>query len=170
MQNLTYWHFAARDAAVILATYIVWTMFSHHTVGSGALADFTGIAIGGLLAISLHLVHEWGHCLGGFAGRSKMIPGDNMRSAFIFVFNSTENDKKQFLLMSFSGFLGTALVVWFSFYVLPDDQLASRIARGFAVLQVVLAIVIEVPLVVWALVGKGLPPIDKGKHAPGVAA
>ena len=124
--------------------------------------DFTGLLLGAFACLCAHLVHEWGHLLGGLATGSDMEPGKKgWRSLSLFIFNSTSNSKSQFMVMSAAGFAATGLVVWFAFTQVPVEYLASRMLRGFAVLQVVLAVVLEIPLVIWALVGKKLPPIDK---------
>ena len=62
--------------------------------------------------------------------------------------------------MSLGGFIATAMLVWFSYTQLADDQFASRIVRGYSLVQVFLALVLELPLVVWAIVAKELPPLD----------
>lgn len=157
----TFMQLAARDSAIVAVTVLLWFYLAPWSTGSGALGDFTGVVTGAALALCAHLVHEWGHVLGGLAGRSRMQPGVSLKTLSLFVYSSTGNSRRQFMLMSFSGFAATALVVWFCYGLLPDDRLATRIARGYSMVQVFLALVIELPLVIWALLGKSLPPIDK---------
>lgn len=157
----TFTKLALRDATVFAVSLAAWHYLAAYSLGTGALADFVGVAVGAMVALCSHLLHEWGHVIGGFAGRSIMRPGTSMKSLSLFVYSSTGNSKKQFMLMSISGFIATAFVVLFCFFVLPDEYLASRVARGYSLIQVFLAVVLELPLVVWALVGKTLPPVDK---------
>ena len=155
-------HFAVRDAGLLLLAWWLWNLFAGLSAEIGPQGDFVGLMLGALLCLCAHLVHEWGHLLGGFAAGSDMQPGKKgWRSLSLFIYNSTTNSKAQFMVMSVAGFAATGLVVWFAFTQIPVDYLASRILRGFAVLQVVLAIVLEMPLVVWALTGSKLPPLDK---------
>lgn len=153
--------YAIRDVLLLFMAVLVWVLFVKYSAGSGALADFSGLLIGVLLAVVAHLLHEWGHLLGGLAGKSVMVPGGKFTSLSLFVYSSTENTKQQFMLMSFSGFAMTAVVVWIAFAVLPGDYLATHIVRGFSMVQVFLAVFIELPLVIWAAFGKRLPPVDK---------
>ena len=62
--------------------------------------------------------------------------------------------------MSFTGFAATFLVVWAFYTFLPDGLLATRVARGIAMFGLFLLVVIELPLVGWALWGPGLPPVE----------
>lgn len=157
----TFYHLALRDVAVFAATVLVWHYAAAYSQGSGALSDFAGVAVGALVALCSHLLHEWGHVVGGLAGRSVMQPGKSPKSLSLFVYSSKGNSKKQFMLMSVCGFIATGIVVLVCFFVLPDDYLASRVARGYSLIQVALAVVLEFPLVAWALFGKNLPPVDK---------
>lgn len=157
----TFYHLAVRDIVLFAAVFLAWQYVAPYSIGTGAVADFTGVALGAALALCAHLTHEWGHVIGGLAGRSTMRPGKSITTRSLFVYSSTANSRRQFMLMSFSGFLATAIVVGFCFLVLPADFLASRVARGYSLIQVFLALVIEMPLVVWALLGKSLPPVDR---------
>lgn len=153
--------FAVRDGLLFVLAYLLWIVFARYSAGSGAIADFTGLLVGAFVALIAHLLHEWGHLLGALAAGSVMSPGKKFTSLFLFVYSSTANSKQQFLLMSMSGFVMTAVVAWIAFAGLPDDYLATHVVRGFSLIQVFLGVVIEMPLLVWALLGKQLPPIDK---------
>ncbi|MBT8139526.1 MAG: hypothetical protein KJP25_07145 [Gammaproteobacteria bacterium] len=152
--------FVTRDSLLLLVAVLLWFGLAESQRDATALGDFFGVIVGAALVLGAHLLHEWGHLLGGLAGRSAMRPADSFSALSIFAYAPRENSIQQFLLMSFGGFAFTAAVVWFSFAVLPDGYLATHIARGYAVLQVVLALLLEVPLVFWALIRKEIPPID----------
>lgn len=153
--------FAIRDVLLISLAYLVWILFARYSAGAGALADFSGLLVGAVLVLVAHLLHEWGHLLGGLLSRSVMAPSEKFTALSLFLFSSTENSKRQFVLMSCSGFFVTALIVWGVFSLLPDDYLATHIVRGYSLVQVFLLLVIELPLLLWALFGKRLPPVDK---------
>ncbi len=156
-----FYSLALRDALFYLLLTLLWYWLARLSADSGLMADFIGVALGGLTALAFYLFHEWGHVLGGLLSRSRMTAANSLKAITLFVYQTSGNTRGQFLLMSFMGFAATALLVWFSYTQLPDQYLASRIARGFTLVQVFLAVVIELPLVVWALLGKSLPPIDQ---------
>ena len=83
-----------------------------------------------------------------------------VRTLFLFSFDSRRNSLGQFLAMSGAGFAGTALAVaaWYAW--LPSELLATRVARGVGMLSVALTLVLEVPLVAFALLGRGLPSVE----------
>ena len=68
--------------------------------------------------------------------------------------------------MSAGGFVVTGLAVWGAYSGLPSDLLATRVARGVISILAMLAIFIEFPLVIWALVRDDLPPVEAFEPAP----
>ena len=66
----------------------------------------------------------------------------------------------------------TALVTFAFYTFLPDDLLASRVARGVAVVGVFLALFLETPILIYGLLSRrGLPPVEAPGHptAPAIA-
>jgi hypothetical protein len=150
----------ARDIAILALAVLAWPLAAPLTAGTGAISDFTGLLLGLLLGVCGFLVHEWGHLLGVLATRSAVQPPASLRSPFVFTFDSRANSRRQFLIMSFAGFAATALALWVVYGALPPELLASRVARGAVVFLAFLGVVLEVPLVVYALVARKVPPID----------
>jgi len=155
---------ALRDLSIIALALGLWWLLAGYSAGEGALADLTGIVTGTLVGVGAYFVHEWGHLAGALATGSKVEPATSLKSGFLFSFDSKANDRRQFLAMSFSGFAATGLVVWAFYGFLPDEYLATRVARGFAMVGVFLLFTIELPLVGWALLGNGLPPVESPSH------
>lgn len=158
--------FAARDAGIVALALLVWWLLAGRSAAPGPLADFTGFLAGGLLGASAFVLHEWGHLLAAFATRSTVRPGRSLGAPFIFGFDAGRNSLAQFLMMSAGGFAATAAIVW-AFYVhLPDDLLASHVARGAALLLAFLGVTLELPLVAIALHGRAVPAaVDVGAGA-----
>ena len=153
---------ALRDAVFLAVTVALWQLAARFSAGDGALADFTGLLLGLAVGAGGYLLHEWGHLAGALATRSRVAAPETIWSGFLFSFDSRKNGLQQFLVMSAGGFAATAGVV-FAFYVfLPDELLASRVARGVALVGALLTAVIELPLVGYALRGRGLPPVENG--------
>jgi hypothetical protein len=150
----------ARDLAVLAVTVLAWHWAAPLSAGTGAVSDLTGFVLGLLIGACAFLLHEWGHLVGAFAGGSAVQPPSSLRSPFVFTFDSRANSLRQFLVMSFAGFAATAVVVWAAYAALPSDLLATRVARGAVVFLAFLGIVLEVPLVVYSLASRRVPPID----------
>ena len=81
------------------------------------------------------------------SGHTVRAPG-SLRSASLFSFDSRANSRRQFLIMSFSGFAVTGLAVALVYTVLPEGELATRVARGVVLFLTALTVVLEFPLVV----------------------
>ncbi|WP_372750074.1 hypothetical protein [Litorivivens sp.] len=161
MQEVGFAKLALRDGAIVTLAIIGWWLFSRHSAGTGPIADFTGVVLGAGLGFCAHTAHEWGHILGGRLGRSVMRSGTSLTSFSNFVYDSKLNNRPQFLLMSIMGFIPTGVAVWLFFSYLPEGELATHVARGVVLFLVFLGVVLELPLVVWALVRKDLPPVDR---------
>lgn len=156
---------AVRDVAILVLGVALWHGAGHWTSGDDMRADLLGVLLGGWIGLGGYLLHEWGHLTGALLSGSIVEAPTRLTSGFLFSFDSRRNTLRQFLVMSFSGFAATALVVWAFYTFLPDTLLATRVARGIVLVGAVLTIVIEVPLVVYSLLGRGLPPVENGIHA-----
>ena len=153
--------FALRDATLVAVALLVWWVAAHASGGAGPWADFTGVVAGVLVGSTAFVLHEWGHLAGALDPGSVVRGNANLRSSFLFAFDAERNSLRQFLGMSLGGFLVTGLVVWAFYAFLPDDLLASRVARGLALFGVFLGVVLELPLLLFAL-WKGAPPAVPG--------
>ena len=156
---------ALRDLAILAAVVLAWATLAPLTGREGPLADGLGVVLGVGAAICAYLGHEWGHLAGAAATRSRVTGPSTLRSVSLFHFDSKANDRRQFLVMSFAGFAMTGLAIAIVYGALPEGLLATRVARGGVVFLGVLTVVLEVPLVVWALLRNDLPPVD-GFAAP----
>lgn len=152
---------ALRDATLVLLALLAWYFLSSYSAGADAWADFAGVVLGAGLGFCAYTAHEWGHILGGYLSRSVMRPGTSITSFSNFVYDSQKNSRPQFLLMSIMGFIPTGIAVWLFYSYLPEGELATHVARGIVLFLVLLGVVLELPLVIWALVRKDLPPIDR---------
>ena len=152
-----------RDLGVLAAAAVAWWLAAPLSAGEGPLADVTGVLLGFLVGAGAFVLHEWGHLAGAFASRSAVVLGTSLASPSVFTYDSRRNTRGQFLVMSFAGFAATAFAVWAVYALLPDSLLATRVARGLVVFLVVLGVVLEVPLVVYSLLTRRVPPLDRGK-------
>lgn len=165
MQEVGFGKLGLRDAVLASLAILAWWLFSHYSAGAGPLADFTGVVLGAGLVFCAHTAHEWGHIFGGWLGRSAMRSGASLSSFSNFIYDSKRNNRPQFLLMSITGFIPTGIAVWLFYTQLPTGELASDVARGGVLVLVALGVFLELPLVIWALVRRDLPPVDRGAQA-----
>jgi hypothetical protein len=149
---------AARDGGIVALGLGAWWLLAARSAGDGFVADGSGFVAGLALGATAFVLHEWGHVLGGFAGRSRMRASASLASPFVFSF-SPKNSLAQFLAMSFAGFAATAAVLWVFYTQLPDAWLASRVARGAAVFLAFLGVTLELPLVGVALYTRATPGV-----------
>jgi hypothetical protein len=152
-----YAKFAARDASIIAIAAAVWWLVAARSAGTGYVSDFTGFVAGLLVGVSGVLLHEWGHLLAAVACGSVLQVNHNLRSTFIYSFDTRRNSLGQFVIMSLGGLAVTAALV-ISFYVwLPDTLLASRVARGVVLFLAFLGVTLELPLFLFALATRRVP-------------
>jgi hypothetical protein len=151
---------AARDLAIAAIALLAWQLAAPLSAGSGAVGDVSGVVLGFLAGAVAYLAHEYGHLLGAVAARSRVQPGKSLYSPSVFTFESRSNSRAQFLAMSFGGFAATAVAVWVVYAVLPSELLATRVVRGLVLFLTGLAFVLEVPLVIYSLLTRRVPPID----------
>jgi hypothetical protein len=161
-----YARLAARDLAIAALAVLVWRVAAPLSADAGAQGDLTGLVAGLAFGAGAYLAHEWGHLAGAVLGGSTVYPARSLRSAFVFSFDSRANSRRQFLAMSFAGFAATAVAVWIAYGVLPSELLAVRVARGAVALLTLLGLGIELPLVVWSVASRRLPPVETFARQP----
>ena len=99
---------------------------------------------------------------------SHVEPGSSLRSAFVFGVDARRNTFAQVLVKSVSGFVATGRALWVYYGALPAHRLATRVARGAVVFLARLGLVLEVPLVLWGLATRRVPPLVDVHPAPRV--
>ncbi len=152
-----YGKFIARDVIVIGIAALVWWLIAARSAGSGPIADLCGVVAGVMLGVAAYLLHEWGHVVAGLAAGSVMAINHNLRSPSMFSFDTQQNSLRQFVIMSLGGFVVTAVLVFSYYTYLPDTLLATRVARGAVGFLAFLAIILELPLFLYAIVSRGVP-------------
>jgi hypothetical protein len=157
---------AARDAAIVAIAGGLWWLLAGSSAGNGPAADLSGWVAGLAVFAAAYLIHEWGHVAGAFASSSVLHPGPGLHSPSVFRFDTRRNTRPQFLWMSVGGFVATGLLLWAAYALLPDDLLATRVARGGVAFLALLGVVLELPLVVYSLATNKLPPLSRDA-APG---
>ena len=154
----------ARDVVIVAVAGGLWWLGAAASAGTGPLGDLAGVVAGLATGICVFLIHEWGHWLGAVGTGAKVTPARSLASPFLFSFDSRDNSRRQFLLMSFGGWIASALVAALAYALLPGDLFAARVARGVVSLNVFLIVLIELPLVVFSLVTGRVPPVENQRR------
>lgn len=149
--------FLIRDGIIVAVAVTLWWLVAPFSAGTSWIADLAGWVSGLLLTACAYLAHEWSHYLGARATGSRAPLGTRLSTAFLFSFDAESNSLLQFVVMSVSGFVATAIAVWLFYTMLPDAWLATRVARGGVVFLSLLGVVLELPLLLYGIVTGGVP-------------
>jgi len=149
--------FALRDALIVAASLGLWWLLAGYSADGGPMGDLTGWVCGVMLAVCAYLAHEWSHYIGAVVVSSKLTPGTSLASGFLFSFDAEGNSLAQFVTMSIAGFAATAAVLLAYYLFLPDEYLASRVARGGVLFLAFLGVVLELPLLLMGIFKRGVP-------------
>lgn len=139
------WKFALRDAGIVAAAIAFWWLLAGRSAGTGPLADAVGVVAGVLIGASGYLMHEWGHLLAGLASGGRYPLATSLKSPSLFNIDAG-NSVRQFTIMSLGGFAVTIATIATVYTLLPEEWLATRVARGIVVFLAFLTAVLEVPL------------------------
>jgi hypothetical protein len=139
------WKLAARDLAFVGVTLGVWRLDAAVRGGDGVLPLLVAVVAGVLASVAGYLAHEWGHLSAALAGGSVVHLPERVASVFLFNYDTSRNDRRQFVLMSCGGFAASALVIALFLVVLPLDTLAGRVTLTLTLLGVAATFVLELP-------------------------
>ena len=147
--------FLARDGAVLGAT--VALLWLERGVVEGWEAHLLAIAAGVLVAVSGFLAHEWGHLLGAVVSGGSVRAPERLVSVFLFAFDTARSTRRQFLMMSYGGYLGTALSLVVIAVVVDPTRLSGLVAWGLVAVGVLATLALEIPTTVRVARGGALP-------------
>ena len=148
---------AARDVLIAALLIGIWTTDRRLAHGAGAVFWALSLVSGLGYAVMGFLLHEWGHLIGSRLTGSVVHPAPSLLRPLLFHFDTSVNDRRQFLWMSMGGYAASAL--WLTFLVVTADtsRWSDRIALGVVLLGVVGTFVAEVPTTVRVWRGEPLP-------------
>lgn len=147
---------AGRDALVLAVTLAAWH-WALPAAGGGASVAIS-VLLAAMTVLCGFLVHEWGHLLGARLLRARVhFPDSLLASPFLFRFDTSVNNARQFCAMSLGGFVASGLVVLALILWLPHGHLATTLALVLSGLGVLATLVIEFPEFWRVLRGAPLP-------------
>ncbi len=145
---------ALRDTLVAAAALIAFALDDERR-GAGMESVAVSIVCALLGSWTAFAAHEWGHLLGAKARGAVVYPTDRILTVFLFRFDTVRNDARQFLAMSYGGFLASAFVLVGALTALPLDRLSGRLTLGVILLGIAATVATEFP-VAWR-VARGAP-------------
>lgn len=134
-----------RDLGLLALAILLWRWSHALQAAASALTLPVAILSGALLTWIGYLAHEWGHLLGALAGGSRVELPQRLLAVFLFKFDSSRNNRRQFLGMSMGGFVASGLVLAIYVALLSMPWWADRIALALTLLGVVATLILEVP-------------------------
>ena len=139
------WRMLVRDALIVALTWFVWRADALLRIETGFVPAAVAVLAGVLAAVSAYLAHEWGHLLAAKASGAVVHYPERIASTFLFFFDVSRNDARQFLAMSLGGFAASAialplLVIW-----LPAGALSTWVAYALAGAGLVATLATELP-------------------------
>ena len=143
--------FALRDALLTATTFAL--AFLDRTSDSLVVAVLTGV----LVPVLGFLLHEWGHLLGTWMSGGIAHAPSSLMTFFLFYFDVEKSTRRQFLAMSFGGYLATFFVVLGLIAWIDLSRWSGMIALVLSVLGIGVTVALELPTTwkVWR--GERLP-------------
>ncbi len=139
--------FAARDGALLVVAALLWQAEPEWRSLAGAGAAAWEVAAGLAAGVVAAIAHEWGHLAGAALSRSRVAAARSLASPFIFRFDTKANSRRQFLAMSYGGFVASAAVLAAYLVWLPLGALSGKVALGLVGAGLLATITLEVPAV-----------------------
>jgi len=143
--------FLIRDLAL---TGLAAALFAlDRTMSETLVAVLAGLSAGGVG----FLIHEWGHLLGALRAGARVFAPERLASLFLFRFDLGANDRRQFLSMSWGGYLGSILGAVLIVGLASFEVLSHQVAVGAVALGTLATLVLEIPTHVRVSRGGPLP-------------
>lgn len=138
-------HMLLRDLALI-ALCVVLLQFSHRLDAMDHVLSWPVAVLSGLLlAVAGYILHEWGHLISAELAGSVMHYPRSIFAVLLFRYDTARNDRRQFLWMSYGGFIASAIVVPLYYLLLDPAHRADLVALVLTTLGVIAIFIIEVP-------------------------
>jgi hypothetical protein len=151
--------FALRDGTIVVASALVWWRDGAARAAGehGFAAIALGILAGLCAALCGFLLHEWGHLSGALLSGSSVEFPARLGSPFLFMFDVTQNGRRQFLAMSYGGYAASFVTLAAFVAFLPFGALSGKIALAAAALGFLTILFAELPITLRVLRGGSLP-------------
>jgi hypothetical protein len=139
--------FLARDLVLVGAAIgtVCWDARLLDAHATNRLALAVGVAAGVLFALASFLAHEWGHWLGAVLTGGIVHPPKALTSFFLFFFDTGKSTRRQFLAMSYGGYLATLGALGLLAAWVRSDTPSGRTALLLAGVGMTITAALEIP-------------------------
>lgn len=111
------------------------------------IASLLGVVTGALAGVVVsNIVHEWFHLLGAVFTNARYTVPDKL-GLFLYDWDFTQNNTRQFLVMSFAGTIGGVVAIIGLFNAIPADTWGRAALLAGALASFVFAAFIEWPVI-----------------------
>jgi len=145
-----------RDVLITASCGCLWwfALRGHvSSMGGTVLSVLAGLSTG----VVAFTAHEWGHALGAKLSGATIYFAERMTSPFLFFFDTAASTKRQFIAMSFGGYIASALAAVLALAWLPRDHLAGQVALAIVAIGILATFVAEVPTTIRVARGAPMP-------------
>ena len=144
-----------RDLVLLALTVAVWRRLLPMPEADTPI--WLSVLAGASITVCGFLAHEWGHLLGARLAGAVVRPASSLRSVFLFVFDVERSTPRQFLAMSYGGYVASALALAGLAALLSMDRLSTWVALALTGVGVLVTAVLEIPTTVRVHRGRDLP-------------
>lgn len=140
---------AAIHFVAVMAALTLWGAADNWAVVSGWWLARAVAIVNAVIAATIvaGIVHEWGHFAGArFSGATTQVFEQPVNYYFMFNFPFDQNDRRQFLCMSWGGILAPWLLVAATLGLVPIDNPSRAMLLAVFVTRAVQAGFFEVPV------------------------
>jgi hypothetical protein len=151
--------FALRDLVIALTSGGLWWLdaVARARGTEGAAATILAV-LAGLSAVGCgFLMHEWGHLAGALASGARVEFPAHVASLYLFKFDVVHNDRRQFLAMSYGGYIASLVAAALLVSFLPSAALSGKVGLALTALGLVAGFAAELPITLRVLRGGPLP-------------
>jgi hypothetical protein len=153
----------AHGVVALLLAFSLWWLIRWESGGGGGWPLYLAVAWSALCGIALsHIVHEWGHFLGGLVSGSALVVKPAVHPLF-FDFDYQANTPGQFLALGAGGLLGNVSLLLVLLLSVPPVTLVATGLLAAVVGQLVFVLVLELPVSLGVRAG-GDPLQTLGAH------
>jgi hypothetical protein len=136
--------FAVRDAVFLAITAGLVALDAIHG-DRGTVGLAVGVLTGLLVPYTGFLVHEWGHLAGTLLSGGRAHPPQSLATFFLFFFDVETSTRRQFLAMSYGGYLATLGVVAALACWIDPSRTSGQLTLVLSVIGIGVTLAREVP-------------------------
>lgn len=136
--------FAVRDAVLLAITLAVVALDARFG-DRGAPGVTAGVLAGLLVPYAGFLVHEWGHLAGTLLSGGRAHAPASLATFFLFFFDVEASTRRQFLWMSYGGYLATLGVIALLAAWIDPSRTSGLVALVLSVIGIGVTFARELP-------------------------